>query len=141
MSSPMFGAKVFFVCGWVFLLAGLFARSTDFPGVDIYLYANYFVVGHFRLALLSSLVCWIYAALYYLGSRRLRLAFHPGLVLVHFFLTFLTLLACNSLGYLGARRSTEMFIPQVVGDLFLISLGLFFAIAILAVVRARSVPA
>jgi cytochrome c oxidase subunit 1 len=143
----MLGAKLFSLSGLVFLVAGLFLRPVSRPSIDISVHGTYFVVGHFHFLLLSSFFCWTYAGLYYLGARLFGLAFNSILIVAHLFLTLLALLAWNSIGLVGARRSSEVFLPKVrsffvqhmsvslIGHLLLISLGLFLVIVVLAGVR------
>ena len=66
MGSPMLGAKLFFLCGLVLVIAGFFLRPSSFPSIDIQVHESYFVVGHFHLLFLSSLALWLYAGFYYL---------------------------------------------------------------------------
>ena len=105
MHSPMLGAKVFFICGWLFLLAGMLTRQIIVPSVGISVHATYFVVGHFHLLLLSGLFCWVYSVLYYLGARLLGLQFDSGLVMAQLGLTAVALIGLNSMVYLRVFRS------------------------------------
>src|ERR1700757_4952695 len=97
----MLGAKLFFLCGLVFLVAGLIRRPPGSPTIDIYAHGTYFVVAHFHLLLLSSLGLWIYAGLYYLGARLFTLKFNVTLTTLHSLITTVALIGLNSFRYLG----------------------------------------
>lgn len=149
MRSPMLGAKLFFLAGLVFLLAGAFWRPTGLPNIDIYLHATYFVVGHFHLLFLSSLALWIYAGLYYLGARLFALRFNTTLTILHLLVMTVALIGLNSFRYLGNYGSTQSRVSPLVvqliplgGALFLIGIAIFIVIVILATIaRVRRAAA
>jgi cytochrome c oxidase subunit 1 len=141
MGSPMLGAKLFCLCGLVFLIAGLFWRPPGSPNIDIYVHATYFVVGHFHLLLLSSLAFWIYAGLYYLGARLFALQFNITLTLLHLLVTTVGLIGLNSFRYLGNYGTAQspgspllVLIAPLGGALFLIGIAMFIVIVVLATV-------
>jgi cytochrome c oxidase subunit 1 len=141
MGSPMLGAKLFFLCGLVFLVAGLFRRPPGSPSIDIFVHATYFVVGHFHLLLLSSLALWIYAGLYYLGARLFALQFNTTLTILHLLVTTVALIGLNSFRYLGnygnAQSPVSLLLVQLIplgGVLLLIGIAMFIVIVILATV-------
>jgi cytochrome c oxidase subunit 1 len=137
----MLGAKLFSLCGLVFLVAGSFRRPPGSPSIDILVHATYFVVGHFHLLLLSSLALWIYAGLYYLGPRLLALQFNTTLTILHLLVTTVGLLGLNSFRYLenygNAQSPVSPLLVQLVplgGVLLLIGITMFIVIVILATV-------
>jgi|ERR1700719_3962931 len=139
MGSPMLSAKLFFLCGLVFLVAGLFRRPPGSPSVDIFVHATYFVVGHLHLLLLSGLALWFYAGLYYLGARVFGLGFSPTLIVAHLLVTVTALLGLNSIRYVGnygiGRPPASPLLfrhAPICGALFLISAELFVVIVLLA---------
>lgn len=141
MGSPMPGAKLFFLCGLVFLIASFFLRPVGGPSIDISVHGTYFVVGHFHLVLLSGLALWLYAGLYYLGARLFGLGFSLTLIVAHLLVTVAALLGLNSIRYLGIDGIDHppvsalmfRFVP-VCGALFLIGVLLFVVIVLLAAV-------
>ena len=141
MRSPMLGAKLFFLCGLVFLIAGFFLRPSGFPSIDIQVHESYFVVGHFHLLSLSSLALWLYAGLYYLGARLFALQFNTALTILHLLVTTVALIGLNSFRYLGNYGSAQsppspllVRLTPLGGLLFLIGIVMFIVIVILATV-------
>jgi len=141
MGSPMLGAKVFFLTGLIFLVAGILRRTPGSATIDIYYHSTYFVVGHFHLLLLSSLALWIYAGLYYLGARLFALQFNTTLTILHLLVTTVALIGLNSFRYLGiygsAQSPVSPLLVQLIplgGVVFLIGIALFIAIVIFATV-------
>jgi heme/copper-type cytochrome/quinol oxidase subunit 1 len=141
MGSPMLGARLFSLCGIVFLVAGLFLRPVGVPSIDIYANGTYFVVWHVHLLFLSGLILWLYAGLYYLGARLFGLGFSLTLMVAHLLVTIAALLGLNSIRYLGIDGidhppvSPLIFrLVPVCGALFLIGALLFVVIVLLATV-------
>jgi heme/copper-type cytochrome/quinol oxidase subunit 1 len=141
MDSPMLGAKLFFLCGLVFLVAGFIERPAGLPSIDIMVHATYFVVSQLHLMLLSSFVLWFYAGLYYLGVRLFGLDFSPILMIVHLSLTATALIGLNSIRYLGIYgvehppASPLLFrLAPASGVLLLIGAALFVVVILLATV-------
>ena len=141
MRSPVLGAKLFFLSGLVFLVAGFLRRPPGSPSIDIYAHGTYFVVTHFHLLLLSSLALWIYAGLYYLGARLFTLSFNTTLTILHLLVTTVALVGLNSFRYLGNYGSVQSpaspLLVQLVpfgGALLLIGIAMFIVIVILATV-------
>jgi heme/copper-type cytochrome/quinol oxidase subunit 1 len=141
MGSPMLGAKLFFLCGLVFLVAGFFRPAPGSPSIDLYAHGTYFVVAHFHLLLLSSLALWIFASLYYLGGRLFALQFNITLTILHLLVTAVALIGLNSFRYLGIYGTAQSPVSPLLvvlaplgGALFLIGIVMFIVIMILATV-------
>jgi heme/copper-type cytochrome/quinol oxidase subunit 1 len=141
MGSPMLGAKLFFLCGLVLVIAGFFLRPSSFPSIDIQVHESYFVVGHFHLLFLSSLALWLYAGFYYLGARLFALQFNNTLTILHLLVTTVALIGLNSFRYLGNYGTGQTPVSPLLvlsaplgGALFLIGIAMFIVIVILATV-------
>jgi heme/copper-type cytochrome/quinol oxidase subunit 1 len=141
MGSPTLGAKLFFLCGLVFLVVGFFLRPPGLPSIDIYVHATYFAVGHVHLLFLSCLVLWLYAGLYYLGARLFTLQFSTTLTILHLLVTTVALIGLNSFRYLGNYGTPQspvspllVLLAPLGGALFLIGITMFIVIVILATV-------
>jgi heme/copper-type cytochrome/quinol oxidase subunit 1 len=141
MGSPMLGAKLFFLCGLAFLVAGFLLRPVSGPSIDISVHGTYFVVGHFHLLLLSSLALWIYGGLYYLGERLVALQFNNTLTILHLLVTTVALIGLNSFRYLGNYGNAQspvspllVLLTPLGGALFLIGIAMFILIVLLATV-------
>lgn len=127
MSSSLYCAKVFFVCGSLFLLVGLLTRGAALPSVDIAVHATYIVVARFHLLVLSALALWIYAGLYYLGALLFGLQLNPTLTILHLAITMVGLIGLNSVAYLRATTAFGNPTPHTFASVGIIGAALFLA--------------
>lgn len=140
MNSTYLGVKLLLLCGIIFVAAGLFPWPAA-PSIDIYVHATYFVIGGITFLWLAAFSCWVYALIYYLGERGLKLKFSSVLVVTHVIVTVLGFAMVSSVTYIGIshQRMTNLIPEQVMTSyhkvymlLILLSVVLFVVIFLLA---------
>jgi heme/copper-type cytochrome/quinol oxidase subunit 1 len=147
MQRSMLLPVLFAAAGILFAVASLFAARGVTPGIDVFVHVHgsYFVVGHIHLLGIGTLVCLLYAGLYYVSLRVLHLTLSMPLSLVHFAITLLASVGLGNLRYLGLGDARPTVDNPLIGllainaiTLMLVGSFLFFAIILLAsVIKLR----
>jgi hypothetical protein len=102
---------LFVVAGISLAVASFFVTETTTPGIDLYFGTS--LVIHLHPLRLGMFLCFLYATLYYLGTRVLHLDVPITLASLHLLITFLAVIGLRNLHYFGLAGKPIVINPVI----------------------------
>jgi hypothetical protein len=136
----------FLIAGIAFAVARQFATRVPTPIVGIDVPRSHFIL--FSWLGVGVVVCFLYAVLYYISAKFLRVSISLGLFLLHLLITLSAVIGLSQLHYIGVRAEQSptrynaalAFLGANAFTLLLVGGLLFFAIVILSWLLTRPSP-
>jgi len=139
-------SMAFLIAGIAFVVARLFATGVPTPIVGIDVPRSHYIL--FSSVGVGVLVCFLYAVLYCISAKFLRVSIPLGLSLLHLLITLSAVIGLSQLHYIGVRTEQSptsynaalAFLGANAFTLLLVGGLLFFAIVMLSWLLKRPSP-